>query len=914
MNNDFVKSQKIIKTPDQKIRVFVSSTIKDLSEERVAALNAIRKLHLAPIMFELNAKPQEAENVYRAYVEQSHIFIGIYGERYGWVAPDRSISGIEDEYNRAIDKPKLLYKKILEKRDPKLDEFLQKLRNEGRMTYRHFSTPIELAEFIEEDLMLLLSERFEMSRDSMSDDLLTKIKYRIPNPPSPLIGRVKDLNILSNWLNDDNIRLVSLTGPGGSGKTRLAIEIGRKLIQDFDGIFFIELASIHDPDLIDDEIASNLGLRDSGFKPPLEIIEEFLRDKKYLLILDNFEQIITAAPLISSLLTNCEKLKIIVTSRMSLHLRWEKEFHVQPLEIPDQNCSHDLECLLQYPSIRLFEQRAQAIKPRFLLTEDNVYNVSEIVKKVDGLPLAIELAAARIKALNSREILMKLRPKFDMLIGGSRDLPERQKTMLKTIEWSHDLLSPKEMILFRRLSVFVGSFTLKALEYVTNQELDLGGSVLLLLESLIDKNLVYVRETGPGEEQYFGMLETIHEYALERLSQSNEEEKLFKKHAEFFVQMAENAEPNLPRNKREYWLNKLEREIGNLRTVIKRTLQNQINNIYAIRLVGTLGWFLHLRGHITEGRGWASTILAFPEALKKTKERAKALFPAGGLAWSQGDYNTSITLLSESVEIFHKVNDKWWQAHAQIILSGSLAGVGRYDDALKLSKAANSLMQAVDDHWGIAYTLNWLGDIILIAKGDIKLASLQFEKSLNLFKTLDDTWGIGEALHHLGMVANLKGNLDTSLAHFKDSLSLMKQAGDRWAIARELLALGNLMVLLGDYNQATLLFNRSINIWYELGNKLGINSCLYGLARIATYQGKIERAVKMDHFISQPFKCIGLVFIPIDHNRYQDKISLPSSEIDKTNFKSGWNDPENIDLKDAISFVLDDKKASFFSD
>jgi predicted ATPase len=901
-----------IRTPDQRLRVFVSSTLKEMAEERAAARRAIETLRLAPVMFELGARPHPAQELYRAYLDQSHIFIGVYGRQYGWVAPGSTISGLEDEYLLAKDKPKLIYiKKQGGEREPGLSRMLADIRDKDGISYKYFGSAEELEELIEADLSLLLAERFELAglagaepaassapgiRPGQSGQTARSCGV-LPSPPTPIVGRARQIASAGQILAREETRLLTLSGPGGSGKTRLAVEVARRFGQSFDAVCYVELASVTDPQFLPDEVARALGIREAGSIPAEQRVLVYLRDRCVLLVLDNFEQIVSAAPFVARILERCPRVTVLATSRVDLRLRGEIELPVPPLSLPPQDAAIDPAGLQAHEAVSMFCQRARAVKPDFEITSQNVDAVAEICRRLDGLPLAIELAAPLIRILSPAAMLSRLKARFPLLSAGAADLPDRQKTMQRTIAWSYDLLDEEEARLFRRLSVFVGGCSLSALQAVCKRSAELTEEELRHLEALVGKNMTYQRESPPGEPRYY-MLETIRGFARDRLSESDEQGTILQAHAEFFADLAERVEPELTSGRRDPWMNRLEIELDNLRAVMRRSLNETVDPMCGIRIAGTLGWFWHLRGHLSEGRSWAASLLKLPQVSQRSRERAKILFPAGGLAWSQGDYRTCRALLSESAEIFREIGDRHGLVNAQAILSGGVASLGDYDRALELCEETATLMRESDDRWGLAFVLLWHGDTIIVRTGQTVEARSMFEESLRLSEEIDDTWIRAEALNHLAVAEGMLGNFEAARGYFEESLSYHERTGDRWAVARGLCGQADVLLREGDLEGAKELYLQSLPVWEELGNRLGRSACLSGLAQIAVAEGRALSAARLSGAAPEPVRAVGYLFLRGDTGEYERRLDPARRQLGEPAWRAERRKGQTISTAD----------------
>ncbi|HXD12511.1 MAG TPA: DUF4062 domain-containing protein [Anaerolineales bacterium] len=612
VRHDRQEQARIIRTPEHRLRVFLSSTLKELAAEREAARQAVVNLRLIPVMFEAGARSHPSHELYRAYLSQSQLFIGIYWQSYGWVPEGEKISGLEDEFLLSADIPRLIYiKDAKAEREPALKNMLARLKSEDTISYKYFSTADELKELIENDLALLLTEHFEMVRASElpSAELNRQPLSNIPTPRNPLLGREKELALAQELLKREDVGLVTLIGPGGTGKSRLGLQVALNMLDHFQaGVYLVRLTPIRDPELVIPTIAETLDIREAnGGKQLIDTLRNNLQGKQMLLLIDNFEQVVEAAPQIAELMEACPSLKFIITSRMPLHVRSEKELFVPPLAMPELKQLPDLQQLSQYPAVTLFIQRARDLKPDFNITAENASAVAEICYRLDGLPLAIELAAARIKLLTPQELLARLKYRFDILRAG-RDMPERQQTLRSAINWSYDLLDDSAKAVFRRLSVFVGGWTLEAAEAICGLGGGNGSQVIDAFEALIDNNLLtHTHDTDTISR--FGMLDTIHEYAYELLEASGELEQVRLGHAQYYLDFVQRVEPLIRSAERVHWTMRFNQEFDNIRYILEWNSSTgshaEIGQLITIQL-GAL-WLTS--GHLTEGRKWSSRLL-----------------------------------------------------------------------------------------------------------------------------------------------------------------------------------------------------------------------------------------------------------------------------------------------------------------
>jgi predicted ATPase/class 3 adenylate cyclase len=893
----------IIRTPDQRLRVFVSSTLQELATERAAAREAIARFQLSPVMFELGARPHPPRDLYRAYLDQSHIFIGIYWQRYGWIAPGETISDLEDEYRLSGSHPKLIYlKQPAPDREARLTELLDRIRDDDTASYKFFSTSDELRDLVTNDLAVLLTERFEAAQIPASAPIETR-RSSLPLPPTPLIGRETELATLRAWLLQEGASLLTLTGPGGSGKTRLALQLASDLKEQFhDGVCWVSLASIGDPSLVVATMANAFDLRESaGSQSLLQSLKRYLEDKRLLLVLDNFEQVVTAADGVADLLETSPWLKVIVTSRSPLHIRGERQFPLPPLALPDRKRLPALERLSQYAAVELFIQRAQAVKPDFAITNETAPAVAEICYQLDGLPLAIELAAARSKLFSPQALLARLKSRLDVLTSGARDLPARQQTLRSAIDWSYNLLSDPARVLFRRLSVFSGGLTLDAAEAVCNIDGDLGSEVLGEIEVLVDNSLL--TQAADADEPRLGLLSTIREYAQQHLHESGEAEMIQTRHARYLLQLAEEAAPHLLSAQRPHWLPRLLREHDNLRGALAWSSAHAIET--ELRLVNALVWFWYFAGAISEGRLHLEHALAQAGATDQPALGAIARFGAGAAAAVQGDYVMARPRLIESIEQLRALGDQGHQAYAMLFLALTDAMLGNAASGLRQLRDAAAFFHEIGDRWGEAYALSSLGDLILTPEDVTTLRPL-IEDNLRLWRSLGDTWGIGHQLVTAGSLAWYESDYATAVAQCQEAVELLRQHSDKWGLARGLNRLGFAVLYQGDVHQARRHFGESLALWQEIGNRRGILYTLVGLAGVAAQTGQLDRAAHLFGAVHALAGESHLFDIGIDRARYERTLALVRDRMAAQVFEEIFRAAQILSRDQAIALALEE--------
>jgi predicted ATPase len=630
--------------------------------------------------------------------------------------------------------------------------------------------------------------------------------HNLPEQPTPLIGRARERATAQQQLLLDEVRLLTLCGPGGVGKTRLALAVAADLLgarssgsaQLFpDGVWFVDLAPLRDSSLVLPAVAQVVDVRELGDRPIVESLDQHLRERRLLLVLDNFEQVLPAGAAVAELLSACPGLKVLVTSREPLRLRWERTFAVPLLPLPDLRHQLPPEALAHVPSVALFVERSRAVAAGFQLTAADAPAVARICVRLDGLPLAIELAAARSSTLTPPDMLARLERALPLLRWDAQDLPARHRTLRAAIGWSHGLLTPDEQALFRRLGVFVGGCTLEAAEAVcvggergeTRDESEephpLSSLVSPLptldgLSALADKGLVQVTHQSGGGSR-FRLLETIHEYALEQLRASGEIEATRRGHAAYFLGVAEEAEPALRGPDQVAWLDRLEAEHDNLRAALAWSDGEASDPERMARLAAALYRFWWRRGYLSEGREWTARALGRDD-LPRGRARAKGLNGAAVLAREQADYGTAQSLFEESLAIFRELEDRWGIANALQNLASVAIVRGDHDRAAALLQESLALWREPADTWGRAIALGLLGRLAQ-RQGDYGRATALHEQSLSLFREAGEIWGLARFLNSLGHLAYEQGDLERATRLGRESLPLFRRLRDRRGIA-----------------------------------------------------------------------------------------------------------------------------------
>lgn len=705
---------------------------------------------------------------------------------------------------------------------------------------------------------------------SHDDHTGTAVRHNLPAQLTRIVGREKELGIAQSMLRGADVRILTLTGPGGVGKTRLAVEIAAGLMDDFaDGVTYVELAALTTPQMVVAAIAGALGLREAAEVPLLTTISGYLRTRPTLLVLDNFEQVMPAARVIADLLSSCPDLKVLVTSREVLKLRGEHELAVPPLCIPQvpANATLDLESLARNEAVALFVQRAMAVRPDFRLDASNARTVAEICARLDGLPLAIELATARLKVLSPQALLARLRQALKILTGGANDLPERQQTLRDTIDWSYQLLDAAEQRLFRLLGVFAGGCTLESIEAVSGEPAPDDLSVLDLISSLLDKSLLRRIDQADGEPRLV-MLETIREYAGEQLLASGEREGAGRRHAAYFATFAEDAERELRGPQQAWWLEKLEADRDNLRAALTwSTTHDPIESSYAcieygLRIAGALAQFWQIYGPISEGRDSLASVLAIREGQQTTAARAKALFSAGWLALFQGDYPLAITYCDESLTINQQLGDNW---NSTLALNG-------------LGRAMESM-------------------------GEFDRATAIYEGALAIRRTLGNQWGVGGSLNNLGRVAMRQGDLERARELFEEGIAVFREAGDKGSTGAVLNNLALVHIRLGNVSEASSLLDECLAIELEVDYKWGIPYCLMALSEVAVIQRQPQRAARLLGAGYALLEASGARLAPADQEDFERTRHAIIGQVGHSAFDAAWGEGVAMTPQEAAAYV-----------
>jgi predicted ATPase/serine/threonine protein kinase len=721
------------------------------------------------------------------------------------------------------------------------------LRDEPeRLGARMLQAPAPFIWIVERCLAKDPKDRYASTRDLARD--LAAVRDRLADAPAreseprpsnlPLqrtafIGREHETADLRQLLSRVDVQLVTLTGPGGIGKTRLALQVAGEIADQFPGgVCFVPLSAIGEAGLIASTIAQSVGVREIGNKSPQQSLIEYVGglSQPMLLLLDNFEHLVAAAPLVAQLLTTGPKLKVVVTSQAPLHVYGEHEFPVPPLALADPASIPSLEVLSRLPAIALFVARAKAVKHEFALTRENAPVVAAICARLDGLPLAIELAAARIKLLSPSAMLARLEGRLNLLTGGARDLPSRQQTLRGTVDWSYGLLNAAEQTLFRRLSVFAGGCTLEAVEAVCDTKGDLGLEVLDGMASMVDKSLA--QQVEADTETRFRMLSTLREYALERLGESDDESATRRAHAAYYLVLAEEGAEDMAAHPE--WLDRFEVEHDNFRVALDYLIKTGDAD-WGLRLGTALFRFWETREHLTEGRDAIARVLALEGTAARPKLRARLLFAAAVLAAEQGDYGSAQQMFENSLETCLELDDKRGVAVALNAMAVIARDLGDIVAATLRFEQCVAIWKDLGDPADFARALSNLASAMKL-QGEYERASSLYDECLTIFRQVGDVAGAAWTLNYQGDVAREKADFGAARSFCEQSLSEFRRLRDNWGIASTLSDLASLSCDQGNNSEARRLYGESIKLFQELGHKRGIARALECLAVSAAAQ------------------------------------------------------------------------------
>jgi predicted ATPase len=728
------------------------------------------------------------------------------------------VSGLEDEYRSWGQGPCLIYvREPSSGREPRLAGLLDEIGRSRPL--RSFASLAQLEDQLSRDLA-------EFHPQALPTEKTEAGPSRLPQPLTSLIGR-EDETVAVMDLIAGEVRLVTLHGPGGVGKTRIALEVGRRIEGQFaGGVHLIGLSSLNDPSLLPNALAQIFGLMEAGNRFLLEVLIEHLSEQRLLLILDGFETMLGAAPLVAELLARVAGLKLLVTSRTLLRIAGEYPFAVQPLKLPTEEQE-------QSEAVQLFVERARAVQPGFTLNAQNAQAIAEICRRLDGLPLAIELAAVRVALLAPAQLLERLKSRLGTLTEGPRDLPERQRTLRNTLDWSYRLLSPGEQTLFMRMGVLMGA-SLEALEVICGQGQP---DLLSALSGLIEKSLL---EHQAGEQPRFVMLETLREYALEKLEASAQVAALRNRHAEYFLELSEAAHSARFGPAQSAWTQRLEAEQGNLRSALAWCIE-QTQAEAVLKLTSALRWFWDQRGRYSEGRRWLEAALHLEAPPALAQPRSDALHGAGVLAWRQGEYSTARKLLEEGLALRRTTPDPERTAESLQGLGNLATHLGQFAAARAYQEESLALRQTLAQPHGIADAQFSLGNVALV-EGRLAEAKALYRQCLALYEQVGDRASLPFVWVNLAEVARFEGDYRAAESWATQARQLAEELGDRLRLANAQQSLGLIARDQGHWAEAQPLLEHSLRIYRELGHGLKIGFVTCELGTVHLYRGNLAEA------------------------------------------------------------------------
>jgi predicted ATPase len=858
------RDEVVIRTPDQRLRVFVSSTLGELAEERRAVLRAISALRLTPVMFELGARPYPPREVYQQYLAHSDVFIGLYWQRYGQLVPGAQVSGLEEEFQLSGALPRLLYLKTpAPAREPRLADLLARIQEEASASYRHFRTSAELGRLVRDDLAVLLSERFTAAAGQAAAAVPSPAGARGPRPlpvsTTSLLGREQAVDEVAALVERPGVRLVTLTGPGGVGKTRLAVAVGERLRDRFSaGTAFVPLDSVTDPGQVLAAIGRAAGADLAGVGAPLEALAETFGDGAWLLILDNLEQVIQAAPDLGELLARCPQVAMLATSRTVLRLRAEREYPVPPLQLPADPGAASVAEVAASPAVALFVDRARAVRPGFALTERNAAAVAEICRRLEGVPLAIELAAARIRLLDPAALLDRLAASLDALGTGAVDLPERQRTLRATVEWSVGLLDGDERSLLEVAAVFTDGWTIPAAAQVAGLT---ESRALELSEALARHSLVYLDSTEAGPRTR--MLETVREFVAERLMARPDIIEVGRRHAGYYRALAEQADRPLRGPGRSEWLERLQAEAGNLAGAVRWYLAHDRGPLPHLFRILYLFWSQRDLGR--EAWSWAEQLLPAFGTLDP-QARAELAWAAAVLAAEIGDDTAALAARQRLAPLLPGIQDPFLHAAGRLAMAWTLPITGDYDGALR--EAAASLEE-----------LRGQGEPLFMAM----------------------------AVFTVGSVEMVLGRYDDALRHLREARDLVERAGDDWFAAGARVQLGILDVVRGSLDEARPLLAEALDLSLAARSTSFVTLCLAGYAALAFADGDPDRAALLEGAAEGLRRRVGLSAWPQLRRGEAELVAQVRQRLGTGHFDQAFSAGSALTQRQAVAIVRDQR-------
>ena len=858
----------VIRTPDRRLRVFVSSTLGELAEERQAVARAISALRLTPVMFEAGARPYPPVEVYRAYMAQADVFIGLYWQQYGQLVPGAQVSGLEEEFDLSAGLPRLLYVKgPAPDRQPRLADLLDRIREESSASYRHFRTPAELGRLVRDDLAVLLSERFVAAGGQAGGAARSpegaRGLGRLPVSMTSLLGRDQAIGEVAGLIERSGVRLVTLTGPGGVGKTRLAVAVGERLRDRFGaGTVFVPLESVTDPRVALAAIGRMAGADLTRTSSPLDAMAEMFGDGAWLLILDNLEQVINVARDLGVLLARCPGVAILATSRTVLELQAEREYPVPPLPLPPSPGSGEVPAqeLAASPAMALFVDRASAVRPGFTLTEGNAAAVAEICRRLEGLPLAIELAAGRTRLLDPPALLDRLSASLDALGTGAVDLPDRQRTLRATVEWSVGLLEEDERSLLEVAAVFTGGWTIEAAARVAGVDED---RALELSEALARQSLVSVDRTELGLRTR--MLETIRAFAAERLAARPDAAEVGRRHASYYRALAEQADRPLRSPGRDQWLERLDAESANLATAVRWFLDHDRGPLPHLFRVLWLFW--SLRDLEREARPWVEQLLPADGTLDP-QASAELAWVAAVLAVDTGDDAAALAGRERLAQLLAGIEDPFLHAAAQLAMAWAMPITGDFDEALRETLVSLEEFHGQDEPFFTAMTAFTAGSL---------------ETGL--------------------------GRYDNALQHLREARDLAERYGGDWLAAGSRVQLAILYVLSGRLSEARPLLNEALDQSLAGRSTPFVILCLAAYARLAFADGDPERAARLEGAAQGLRRRVGLPAWPHLRRVEAELMAKVRQRLSPSQFDQAFSAGSGLTQREAVAIVRDERSA-----